>query len=240
MRADVLAFREFYQSPMGQIVGQLIGDRLEATWGQSTSSIIDKLFVGLGYTLPYLDRAKAFGADTYAFMPADQGVSHWPSFNKNRSILTNYHNLPLADSVVDNMLLVHALEHASRPKHLLREVWRVLAPGGHVVIVVPNRRRTWSTLENTPFGSGRPYSASQLKTLMHEQMLPIDWWDTALMLPPFPRLGAVKLLPITERPIRFLGKNLGGALIVCARKQVYGAIPDKKVKLRRKPLLIGS
>ena len=240
MRADVLAFQEFYQSPMGLAVSQIIGDRLVRTWEDGPTSISDKMVIGLGYTLPYLERAHDLGADTYAFMPADQGVCHWPDFNRNRSILTSYHHLPLQDSSVDHILLAHALEHASRPKHLLREVWRILAPGGYVIIIVPNRRRTWSTLENTPFGSGRPYSALQLKYLMQEQMLPIDWWDTMLMLPPFPRLGAVKLLPMSEKPIRFFGKNLGGALIVCARKQVYGAIPGKKVRMRRSPIMIGS
>ncbi len=240
MRADVQAFQEFYQSPLGQSVSQVIGERLVKMWEQEPASLNRKMFVGLGYTLPYLDRALEKEADAYAFMPAEQGVSHWPDFRCNRSVLTHYHHLPLADSVVDYMLLVHALEHSSQPKHLLREVWRVLAPGGQVVIIVPNRRRIWSTLENTPFGTGRPYSVGQLKMLMQEQMLPIDWWDTVLMLPPLPRLGAIKLLPVSERPLRFFGKNLGGALIVCARKQVYGAIPEKRLNPKRRPLMIGG
>ena len=240
MRADVLAFQEFYQNPLGQVVGQVVGDRLIKTWESGPTSITGKMVIGLGYTLPYLERANELGAETYSFMPADQGVCHWPGFYRNRSILTSYHHLPLEDSSIDHILLAHALEHASRPKHLLREIWRVLAPGGCVIIIVPNRRRTWSAYENTPFGSGRPYSAAQLKALMQEQMLPIDWWDTALMLPPFPRFSAVKLLPLSEKPIRFFGKNLGGALIVCARKQVYGAIPGKKLKIHRKPIMIGG
>ena len=43
-------------------------------------------------------------------------------------------DLPLADSAVDRVLLVHALEMAHDPSALLREVWRVLAAGGRLLL----------------------------------------------------------------------------------------------------------
>ena len=58
--------------------------------------------------------------------------------------------------------MVHALEHAEDPRETLKEMWRVLAPNGRLVIVVPNRRGLWASFEHTPFGSGRPYSRGQL------------------------------------------------------------------------------
>ncbi|MCJ9428395.1 class I SAM-dependent methyltransferase [Kordiimonas marina] len=240
MRPDVLGLYRFYQTPLGRGVADAIGARLSRMWlpgtGQQT--------IGFGFALPYLDKVKEAEGDQasryLAFMPAQQGVCHWPQAMGSSTALVEEYNLPLADSSVDRFLLIHALEHANRPANLLREVWRVLAPGGQVIAVVPNRRRTWSAVDATPFGHGRPYSKGQLYELMDEQMLPPEGWDTALMLPPFGLPGMPRLMRMTERTIHALGRNLGGALIVCARKQVYGAVPKAEKRARIMPVLTGS
>ena len=59
-----------------------------------------------------------------------------------------------------------ALETAERVRPLLREMWRVLAPEGRLILVVPNRRGVWARLDKTPFGQGRPYSRRQLEALL--------------------------------------------------------------------------
>ena len=45
---------------------------------------------------------------------------------------------------------------------MLREIWRVMASGGQLLAVVPNRRGLWARMDTTPFGHGRPYSRSQI------------------------------------------------------------------------------
>src|SRR5947207_8712583 len=52
--------------------------------------------------------------------------------------------LPLGDAAVDRVLLVHALEMSRDAEALLREAWRVLAPGGRLLAVIPNRRGIWA------------------------------------------------------------------------------------------------
>src|SRR6516225_1310180 len=82
-----------------------------------------------------------------AFMPAVQGVVKWPTNRPGLAALVDELELPLTDSAVDRVLLVHALEMARDPIALLREVWRVLAGGGRLLIVVPNRRGVWARLD---------------------------------------------------------------------------------------------
>ena len=78
------------------------------------------------------------------------------------SALVDELELPLPDAAVDRVLLVHALEMSHDATALLREVWRVLASGGQLLAVVPNRRGLWARMDTTPFGHGRPYSRSQI------------------------------------------------------------------------------
>lgn len=239
MRPDVLNLYRFYASPLGQTVAPIIAQRIESLLPRRKGSVT----IGLGFALPYLDDLAAREADDtsryLAFMPAQQGVCHWPAAIGSRTALVEEYHLPLADSMVDRAVLVHSLEHANRPKHLLRELWRVLAPGGQIVMVVPNRRRSWSALETTPFGHGRPYSRSQLYELMSELLLPPEGWDTALMVPPFKWPGGPRVVKYGERVIHGLGRSLGGVLIVSARKQVYGALPKNPKRLRAMPVLTG-
>jgi len=45
--------------------------------------------------------------------------------------------LPLADECVDNVLMLHVLEHIDRPQLALAELRRVLRPGGRALLEVP-------------------------------------------------------------------------------------------------------
>ena len=237
VRPDVLALHKFYQTPLGGAVCQLIHRCVDPLW-----STADTPLYGLGYALPYLEHVRDEHVECgrqFALMPAAQGVFHWPSMEESATALVDEYHLPIADSSIERLLVVHAIEHSDRPAHLLREIWRVLAPGGQVIVVAPNRRRTWSALDTTPFGYGQPYSRNQLSSIMADQMLPPEKWDTALMVPPMFWPGTAKLMRGVERAMHSLGKNMGGALVLSARKQVYGTLLETKVKAKVKPALTG-
>lgn len=238
MQPDVLTMHRFYQTSLGIAAAGLISERIAYHLPPLAGSIT----VGLGYALPYMEtlllrEPEASCARFLAFMPARQGVFHWPSITANRTALVDPYHLPLDDSSVERLLLAHSLEHANRPSALLREVWRVLAPGGQVVVLVPNRLRTWSAAEATPFGHGRPYTKGQLFSLMEEHMLSPDAFESVLMQPPFRWQAAAKLMRVSEKVIGAMGSTLGGALLVSARKQVYGALPKQASKAGAIPVL---
>ena len=181
MRRDVLELRQFYATPLGQAARTVLSRQLSEAWGGA-----DRLdLMGLGYATPYLEPFRDQARRVLATMPAAQGVEAWPAGARGLSCLADEAALPYANALFDRILMVHALEEADNPLGLLREVWRVLAPSGRVIVVAANRSGFWSGAESTPFGHGRPFTRFQLETLVREAELEPVAWSRALFTPPF-------------------------------------------------------
>ncbi len=124
-------------------------------------------------------------------MMARQGVIHWPQSGAVKSTLVDEFDLPLLESTVDLALVVHGLELTDSPIEMLQEVWRVMAPQGRLLLVVPNRRGLWSAFDTSPFGYGQPFRGTQLLALLKEaQFSAVTWSSEALQMPP-PKRGFV-------------------------------------------------
>ncbi|SKA18362.1 class I SAM-dependent methyltransferase [Consotaella salsifontis] len=229
MNADIVDLREFYASPLGHAAQRAVSAALGALW----RPLPDERLVGLGYCLPYLDRFRADAERTLAFMPAAQGAIRWPVGGLSATAMVDAEDLPLADSSVDRILMAHSLEFAENPSNLLSECWRVLAPGGHVVIVVPNRRGVWSRFEHTPFGSGRPWSRSQLLSLLREAMFTACATREALLFPPFKRRSLLGLAATMERCGRDAWPIFSGVIVMEAKKQLYRGVPVASARRER-------
>jgi SAM-dependent methyltransferase len=129
--------------------------------------------------------------------------------------------LPLPDRSVDRALLVHALESTEQVRATLREVWRVLADGGRLLVVTPNRRGIWARLERTPFGQGRPYTPSQLNRLLRDNMFTPMATASALFMPPFRWRFVLRSAPAWEQLGNRWFPTFAGVLLVEAAKQIY-------------------
>ena len=221
MHADIVDLREFYHSPLGRLADHSIAMALASLWAR----LPDERLVGLGYAVPYLDRFRADTERTFAFMPAGQGAVNWPPGELSSTALIFDEELPLPDASVDRILMVHSLEFAENPRETMKELWRVLAPGGRLVIVVPNRRGVWARMEHTPFGSGRPYSRGQLTALLRETNFTPGASAEALFFPPSKLRGVLKLRGVFERLGRFLWPMFSGVIVVEAQKRLYQGLP---------------
>ena len=140
---------------------------------------------GLGFTTPYLAPFRGEASVLGALMPAELGAVPWPEQGQSVSALVEETELPLDDESADRILLVHMLEWSEKSRALLRELWRVLAPNGRLLLVVPNRRGLWARVDTTPFGYGSPFSRSQLTKLLKEALFSPEEWEYALYMPPF-------------------------------------------------------
>src|SRR5437588_2920833 len=126
MSIDVVDLRNFYAQRLGVAARRFVGRGIRLRFGDTRGLRV----LGLGYATPYLGLFREEAERCLAFMPAVQGVVKWPSANPTLAAMVDEYDLPLADSSVDRVLLVHALEMSHDATGLLREVWRVLAGGG--------------------------------------------------------------------------------------------------------------
>ncbi len=229
MHTDIVDLREFYASPLGQISSRSIVLALSTFWTKSSQERL----LGFGYTTPVLDRFKVDAERAIAFMPAAQGAVNWPHGEPSATALVFEEDLPLPDSCIDRIVMMHSLEHAENPIETLREMWRILAPGGHLVIVVPNRRGVWARLEHTPFGTGRPYSRGQLIRLLRAAMFTPSGWSDALHFPPGKGRFSQRFATLFERLGRQFWPAFSGVVIVEATKKLYSGIPAAQQRSRR-------
>jgi SAM-dependent methyltransferase len=233
MFIDVVDLRNFYAQPLGKVARRFIGPAVRKHW----TDVRGMRVVGVGYTTPYLGLFRDEAERCLAFMPAGQGVTRWPSERASLAALVEETELPLADAAVDRVLVVHALEMSNDPASILREAWRVLAAGGRLLLVIPNRRGIWARVDTTPFGYGRPYSRSQVTTLLRETLFTPTGWSEALYVPPIPRNWFLRSAIAWERTGATLSAPFAGVHVVEAMKQVYRPIPARQKKRRLVPAL---
>jgi len=233
MRRDVLELRQFYASDLGRAARAMVGRKVVETWGDAHA--LDVL--ALGYATPFVAAARHAARRVVGAMPAQQGVEVWPGGERNLAALVGEDCLPFPNALFDRILMVHGIEESPDPIALLREVWRVLAPSGRLVVVVAARNGLWANSEKTPFGHGRPYSRGQLAELLREAELEPSGWTRALYVPPVGWMAG--WAEGFEQTGSRLWPGFAGLLLMEAVKQTFAVKPrGHAARVRRaRPLL---
>ena len=229
MASDVVDLRDFYRTLLGQVARRMIREAVRRMWPE----LHGLRLLGIGYPAPFLS---AIGGDTertIALMPASLGVLAWPSEGANLATLADEGELPFADFSLDRVLLIHALETSDQAGPLLKEAWRVLAGGGRLLIVAPNRRGIWARLDRTPFGSGRPYTTSQLSQLLRDELFTPIATGTALFVPPSRSRMVLRSARFWERVGTRWFPTFAGVVMVEATKQIYAKPVAARAPKRR-------
>src|SRR6266404_6307750 len=217
MSSDVVDLRDFYRTGLGLVARRMIRGAIHRVW----PDLHGMRLLGVGYTTPFLSAIAAETERTVALMPASLGVLGWPSEGPNLVTLADEGELPFADYSIDRVLVVHAIETSEHAGAMLKEIWRVLAGGGRLLIVAPNRRGIWARLDRTPFGSGRPYTMSQLSQLLRDEQFTPVGSDAALFIPPAKSRVMLRSALAWERIGRRWFPTFAGVLLVEATKQIY-------------------
>src|SRR5690242_12463017 len=98
---DVVDLREFYASPLGQMTRRMLSHRIRSRFRTAQGARV----LGVGYAIPYLEPWRAEAERVLAFMPARQGVLHWPQSGLNAAALVEEADLPLPDASIDLALV---------------------------------------------------------------------------------------------------------------------------------------
>lgn len=214
MRVDITALQRFYGSPLGAAARALVQRKLDAIWPDAAG--LDVL--GIGYAVPYLERLRGSARRVAAMMPAAQGAEPWPHDGAGTTCLSEETRLPFIDAVFDRVLIVHGLEEAENVQAFLREVWRVTAPEGRVIVAASNRTGFWARSDKTPFGYGRPWTRAQLAALLTDAMFTPIARARALYWPP--AAWAARVSEAMEKSGSVLWPMFGGVVLMEAVKRL--------------------
>jgi len=216
MSMDATKLRDFYRTPLGRLARRQLSLVIRQRWKNLSGLAV----AGSGFASPFLGTFRAEVARLACLMPQRQGALVWPHASQCHSVLVNEAQWPLPDNSIDRLLAIHCLEQAERPGPLLREMWRVLKPGGRMLIVVPNRRGLWSRIDATPFGYGLPFSRGQLETQLTDALLTPGDWGGALYFPPLNNRVLLRMAPTLERLGSGMANGVAGVILVEARKEI--------------------
>jgi SAM-dependent methyltransferase len=231
MHLDVLDLRNFYyRTNLGRAAQRAIREQMLAIWPPAAGETV----AGFGFAVPLLRPYLAEARRVVALMPGPQGVMPWPAGQPNVSVLCEETLWPLQSGEVDKLVVLHGLETSENPSRLLEECWRVLAPGGHVLFIVPNRGGLWARRDRTPFGFGRPYTLTQLETQLQRHAFLPERHRAALYQPPSDRRFWLRSGEMWEKLGRKVSSSYaGGVLLVEATKRVWARPPGEPERVRR-------
>lgn len=224
MTPDVDQLIAFYKSPLGAVARERLRDAIQLLVGD----IDNQRLLGLGFATPYMRKYLEQTERYFAFMPARQGASSWPREGPSHTVLCDPLEMPLTDSSMDTIILVHCLEHVEDDEELMRELWRIAAPNARIIIAFPRRHGFWAGVHTTPFGYGQAYSRSQIENLLKRFSFTPDGWQDCLHLPPFHYDRMLRSASMLEKGTKLFGPTFAGLSVVSARKELFPAIARRK------------
>lgn len=218
--SDTLASHigQWFQSPQGAEV--LRAERA------LVAPIINRLF---GYHILQVGCSEEYSL--IGDSPVGHKIIFAPSYRSgSNNAVANNEELPLANDSIDVIVLHHALDFTDDSHKLLREVTRVLRPGGQMLIIGFNPYSLWGLCKlfkrkvNIPW-RGRFISRGRVTDWLQLLDLHIDTVEFGLHFLPFKFTSLLKHAQRWEKMGSKLRSPLGGAYCILCVKQVVPLTP---------------
>lgn len=232
MRQNVIHLEKFYGSRLGQAAQSMTQRRLDAVWPDLSGQDILAYGFGAPFLQPYIDPAKR----AILAMPGPQGALARKSKRGVISCLVQDDMLPFSDALFDNVLVAHGFEETENLPSLLSELWRVTKPEGRIIVIAANRAGLWARTEKTPFGTGRPFTRTQLRMILQTAGFEPVYWSGALYAPPFKALTGSTILNIFERFGETVWPSFSGLVLVEAIKRLYAEPAGRHAQKTARPI----
>lgn len=233
MMLEAVRLKSWYGSPQGETVARLVGEVM-SHWLSSRHS--ENKTLGLGFAQPYLEKTRHWIGHPLGASPAEMGVVSWPPGRKNCIAQVRPNALPFAGEQFNLVIMAHFLEGSESPRDALRETWRILSPGGRLLVMVPNRGGLWARRDSSPFGCGRPFSPGQLTELLTDSLFNPCQSRFALFMPPIAGNRFLKSASAWEKAGNRWFAPLGGVILCEAEKVVYATtLLNRQSKAKQQP-----
>lgn len=147
-------------------------------------------------------------------------------------VLAEPESLPFKSHSIDTLLLLHVLERSSDPHQLLREVERVLAADGKLILCCFNPFSLWGvrrlfSWQDTPPWDGHFFTQTRIRDWLALLNFEVVEHHKILYRPPFSRLSWLQGSVFMERWGRRLWPWLGAVSVMVAAKRTIPMTPSR-------------
>ena len=219
---------QYYRTAQGARVARLLAAAVEACWGDYRELRV----AILGPASPPLGSFAKDAERLVELLTARPDREFSPALLR---VNVEAAALPVADSIFDRVLLLHALEAAPNDAAVLREVWRVTAPEGRVLVIAPNRLGPWAWFGRSPLRRDRALTRAGLQQQLAAAAFETHAVRSALHAPPLPASVYLRIADFWER----LAPPFSGAVLADGVKRMHlpTAIPGGRLARRWRPAL---
>ena len=229
MKKNIDNFKFFYLSFLGKTTSSILSKKISKLWTPFHKSRI----AAIGFCSPFAHSINKRVQRLFFLIPSQFGEYHFNLKNKNSTALINEYTLPIDDSSLDRLLVIHSLEYITDHKKFLREAWRTLDKNGEILIIVPNSFGLWRTHYKKNLLSLRTFSYFELNSLLLNNFFtPIDF-EYSLFFPTINNKYFLNKINLFEYIGRKFFKFFSGVIIVRAKKNYSAAILKEKKIMKR-------
>lgn len=231
MTCSVKELSDFYKTPLGEVVHVYINDIIKKFIPDTTKN---QFILGLGYVTPYLTKKLIQNNTILSFTFDKMGGITWPNIACSQTAIVHDHHLPITNKVIDRLIIVHGLEYCQNSEQLFKEINRIIAPDGEILIIFPNKAGIWSHTSNTPFAYGEHYTMSQLITALSKSGLTIISKERFLYFPPTQSLYTQAFFAPVEMMGAYFIPFFSGLNAITAKKSTMIIPNQPKQQLKHK------